>query len=231
MESPSLKHLFGTTRLGRDVFSQTIIGTRAALIIGVVAAGFSTLLGTVIGLVSGFYRGPLDSFLMRLADIAYGIPFVPFAMVTIALIGAKAWVFVLAVILITWKSPARAVRAQVLSLRERPFIEAARVSGISSFRIIFLHIGPNILGVAAVYTVTTTGWVILNEASISFLGYGDPYLITWGKILYEAFIAQAMRTAWWWVIPPGSAIVFLVLSIFLIGRTLEEIVNPRLREW
>jgi peptide/nickel transport system permease protein len=230
-EPPSREHLLGTTRLGRDVLSQIIIGSRATLAIGLLAAGCSTLLGTMVGLISGFYRGPIDSLLMRLADIVYGIPFVPFAMVMVALAGAQAWVLIVAIIVITWKSTARAVRAQVLSLRERPFVEAARVGGASSARIMCLHIGPNVLGIATVYAVTTTGWSILNEASISFLGYGDPHRLTWGKVLYEAFVAQAMRTAWWWVFPPGGAIALLVLSIFLVGRMLEEVVNPRIREW
>ncbi|OFW10959.1 MAG: peptide ABC transporter permease [Acidobacteria bacterium RIFCSPLOWO2_12_FULL_59_11] len=231
MEPPSWNHLLGTTRLGRDVLSQVVVGTRATLAIGLLAAGCSTILGTIIGLVSGFYRGAIDSVLMRLADIVYGIPFVPFAMVMVALVGPQAWVLVVAIVVITWKSTARAVRAQVLSLRERPFVEAARVGGASSLRIMFVHIGPNVLGIAIVYAVTTTGWAILSEASVSFLGYGDPHLITWGKMLYEAFVAQAMRTAWWWVFPPGGAIALLVLGIFLVGRMLEELVNPRIREW
>lgn len=229
LELPSRDHLFGTTNLGRDVFSQTIHGSRGALIVGVLVAFLITFLGTNIALISGYYKGNIDNLLMRIVDIAYALPFEPFAIIFISLVSPSIKNIIIAMILIMWRAPARVIRAQVLSLSERPFIKAARVAGASNLRIIYFHIAPNILPLAFVYFVIQTGWAIVMEASISFLGFGDPSLISWGQMLNMAYITGSIREAWWWVIPPGAAISLLVLSIFVISRSYEEVVNPRLR--
>lgn len=230
LEPPSAKHWFGTDGLGRDVLSQTIYGSRVALFVGLVSAICSTFIGVNIGLVAGYFGRRFDDLLMRITDIAYGIPFLPFAMILLALLGASLWNIILAITLITWRTTARAVRSQVLTLRHRTFVSSARVSGCGHWRIMYVHIAPNIVSLAFAYTVITIGWSILTEASLSFLGYGDPHQISWGKILFGAYVAQAMEVAWWWVIPPGVAITMVVLSFFFVGRTFEQVTNPRLRE-
>lgn len=230
LEPPGLKYLFGTTDLGRDIFSQVVYGSRAAILVGVLSAVLISVIGTAVGLVAGYYGGRVDSFLMRAVDLAYGIPFLPFAIVLVALLGPGFWNVVVAIVLLLWRTPARVIRAQVLSLRERSFVKAARVLGAGDAKIMFRHIAPNVLPLTFSYTALAMGWAILAEANLSFLGYGDPLLMSWGKILFRVYIVQAMTIAWWWVVAPGLAIVFLVMSGFFIGRAYEKVVNPRLRE-
>jgi peptide/nickel transport system permease protein len=230
MEPPSKEHLFGTTRLGRDVFSQVIAGTRVALFVGFTCAVMVTVIGTVIALVAGYFGGWIDDLLMRMTDIVYGIPFLPFAMIMVAVLGPSIWNIIIAIVLISWRTTTRVIRSEVLTLKQRTFIQAAKLSGASPIRIIFRHIAPNIMPLALVFGSLAMGWAIVTEASISFLGYGDPLLISWGKILFDAYIAQAITDAWWWVVPPGLAITLLVMSGFFVSRSLEEVLNPRLRK-
>lgn len=230
LEPPSVKYLFGTTDLGRDIFSQVVYGSRAAILVGVLSAVLISVIGTAVGLLAGYYGGRVDSLLMRAVDLAYGIPFLPFAIVLVALLGPGFWNVVVAIVLLLWRTPARVIRAQVLSLRERSFVKAARVLGAGDAKIMFRHIAPNILPLTFSYTALAMGWAILAEANLSFLGYGDPLLMSWGKILFRVYIVQAMTIAWWWVVAPGLAVVFLVMSGFFIGRAYEKVVNPRLRE-
>jgi peptide/nickel transport system permease protein len=230
MDPPSRQHWFGTTRLGRDVFSQVVVGTRLAVIVGTLSGVMTTLIGVNIGLIAGYFGGRVDNILMRVTDLVYGIPFLPFQVILVALLGPSVWNIIIAIVLISWRTTARVIRSQVLTLKSRVFIQAAKVSGASDWRIIYQHIAPNVLPLALVYTALAMGWAILTEASISFLGYGDPRLISWGKILFDAYVAQAITIAWWWVVPPGLAITLLVMSGFFIGRAYEEVENPRLRE-
>lgn len=229
MDPPSLAFPFGTDRMGRDILSQVIIGSRVALFVGILSAVMVVFIGTNVGLISGYYGGKIDDLLMRITDIVYGVPFLPFAVILIALLGPGLPNVILAIVLITWRTTARVVRAQVLTLKQRAFIDAARVAGASNLRIIYMHLAPNVLPISFVYAAINMGWAILTEASISFLGYGDPLLMSWGKILFNAYVAQAVTVAWWWVMAPGIAIVLLVLSGFFISRAYEEIINPRLR--
>ncbi|MHB0871003.1 MAG: ABC transporter permease, partial [Chloroflexota bacterium] len=229
MDPPSLQFPFGTDRMGRDILSQVILGSRVALLVGILSAIMVVFIGTNVGLIAGYYGGKIDDLLMRLTDIVYGVPFLPFAIILVALLGPGLPNIILAIVLITWRTTARVVRSQVLTLKQRAFIDAARVSGAGNLRILYLHLAPNVLPISFVYAAISMGWAILTEASISFLGYGDPLLMSWGKILFNAYVAQAVTIAWWWVMAPGLAIVFLVLSGFFISRAYEEIINPRLR--
>lgn len=229
MQPPSADFPFGTDRMGRDILSQVIIGSRVAVGVGVLCAVMVVFIGTNVGLIAGYFGGRIDDLLMRITDIAYGVPFLPFAVILVALLDPGIFNIILAIVLITWRGTARVIRAQVLTIKERAFIEAARVSGASNFRIIYRHIMPNVLPLSFVYGALSMGWAILTEASISFLGYGDPLLMSWGKIIFMCYVAQAIMVAWWWVLAPGLAIVLLVLSGFFIGRAYEEVVNPRLR--
>lgn len=228
---PARGHLLGTTLLGRDVLSQIVWGARPALVIGLVTAIATILIGVNIGLVAGYYGGWVDNLLMRLTDIFMGLPFLPFIVVLLSLSGKRIWTIIFAMAVIMWRSTARVVRAQVLSLRERPFVDAARISGAGSLRIIYSEIAPNILPVAMVNAVFSLAWAIITEASIGFLGFGDPKVLSWGSIIYQAFASDMSYKAWWWVIPPGAAIMVLVTAVYFIGRAYEEMINPRLKRW
>ena len=228
---PSAQFVLGTTNLGRDVFSQLVYGARAALLSGFIAALGVMILGTLVGLFSGYYGGWVDTLLMRLTDVAFGIPFLPFVIVLVAFLRPSLWNIVLAMVLLLWRDTGRVIRAQVLIVRERGFVEAARISGASDLRIIFLYIAPNILPLSFLYGSLAVGWAILTEASVSFLGFGDPAIVSWGFMLQDAFLSQAMaRGAYYWFVPPGLCIMFCVMAGFFIGRGYEEWLFPRLRE-
>ena len=229
LEPPSNQHYLGTTNLGRDIFSQLIIGTRASLLVGFVAAICVTFIGTNMGLLSGYYGKWVDDLIMRLVDTAYVIPFVPFVIILVSLLEPSTWNTILGIVLLFWRAPARIIRSQVLSLRTRPFVKAAKIAGASDWRIIYTQIAPNILPLSLLYMAISVGWAIITETSVSFLGLGDPLVISWGGMLNLAFISGAVRYAWWWVIPPGVAIVLLVVSSFMLGEASEEYANPRLR--
>jgi peptide/nickel transport system permease protein len=228
---PSREHPLGTTNLGKDIYSQLIYGTRSALIVGVTAAFFVVAIGTLVGLVAGYFGGWVDTVLMRLTDIAFGIPFLPFVIVLAAFLEPSIWNIVLAMALVLWRDTGRVIRSQVLTVRERAFVEAAKVTGSSPLRILFVHIAPNILPLSFLYGSIAVGWAILTEASISFLGFGDSEVISWGYMLQDAFISQALsRGAYHWFVPPGLAIVLIVVAGFFISRGYEELLFPKLKE-
>lgn len=230
MQPPSAEHWFGTNRLGRDIFSQVVWGTRVALMIGILSAVIVVLIGLNVGLLSGYFGGFTDTLLMRFTDIMYGLPYLPFAIILVTLLGAGIENIVVVIALGLWPTTARVIRSQVLSLRHRAFVDAARMTGMSSAGVIYRHIAPHVLPIAFVYIPLTMGVAIMTEASLSFLGYGDPRLMSWGKTLYEVWIAQAVYQAWWWTLFPGLAIMGLVLAGFFVGRALEQVVNPKLRD-
>ena len=222
----------GTSRRYADAeFTQSIFTVLPGMVIetAAYAALLVTVIGTLIGLFAGYFRGWVDDLLMRLVDLAYSIPFEPFAIVMVGLLRPSIWTVIIAISLLTWRAPARVIRAQVLSVTQRPFIKAARVAGASPLRIIFAHIAPNILPLTFVYMTIEFGIAIVAEASVSFLGFGDPHVESWGKTLHLAFLTGAIRKAWWWAIPPGLCITLIVLSVFFISRAWEEVINPRLR--
>jgi peptide/nickel transport system permease protein len=230
-QPPSAEHPLGTDSSGRDIFSNLVYGARAAVQVGLVSATVVAFIGMNIGLVAGYFGGYVDDFLMRFVDFAYGIPFTPFVIVLVALWEASMWTIVAGIAMLLWRQTARVVRSQVLSLKEKPFIKSARAAGASHRRIIYRHIAPNILPLVFLYGSFAIGWAILTEASLSFLGFGDPTAITWGQMLQAAFLSQALaRDAWWWFTAPGLAIMLTVTSAFLIGRGYEEQLNPELKE-
>lgn len=230
-QRPSSAFWLGTTDMGRCIFSQIIYGARTAFMVGLLAALMVMVIGTVVGLVSGYFGSWIDQIIMRFVDFVYGIPFLPFAMVLVTVIGGSRWNVIIAISVLLWRETCRVVRSQVLSLKERPFVEVARSAGAGNLRIIFVHLAPNIYPISVLYGVFAVGWAILTEAGLSFLGFGDPASCSWGKMLQEAYVSQALSVgAWWWIFPPGIAIVLIVMSTYFISQGIEEVVNPRLRE-
>jgi len=227
---PSAGHWLGTTYGGRDIYSQLIMGTRSALAVGLTAAICVVAIGTLVGLISGYFGGWVDNLLMRLSDIALGIPFLPFVIVLAAFLGAAQSNIVLGIALLLWPNSARVIRSQVMTLRERAFVEAARVTGAGQWRILFVHIAPNVLSLAFLYTSVAVGWAILTEAAVSFLGFGPSNTVSWGYMLQDAYASQAMgRGQYNWFVPPGLCIVLVVMGGFFISRDYEEILFPKLK--
>jgi peptide/nickel transport system permease protein len=228
---PSLEHPLGTTNLGRDVFSQLIMGARPSLFVGLMAALGVATLGALIGLISGYLGGWVDGMLMRIADIVLGLPFLPFVIVVVALTGPALENIVLSVALLLWPNAARVIRSQVLTLAQRQFVEAARVTGAGEWRIMLVHIAPNIIPLAFLYGSIAVGWAIMTQASISFLGFGGSDVISWGTMLQDAYASQALdRGQYAWFVPPGVCIFLVVLAGFLISRGYEELLFPKLGE-
>lgn len=229
LASPSWDHWLGTTLLGRDVFSQMLIGARTAILVGGLTALGTVVIGVNIGLIAGYFGGRIDSILMRITDAFLGLPFLPFIIVVLSMTGRSLWTMVFAMTLVMWRSTARVVRAQVLSLREMPFVSAARITGAGEMQILYREVAPNVMPIALVSIAFALAWAIITEASVGFLGFNDPTVISWGSIIYDAYASQMMYRAPWWVVPPGIAIMILVSAVYFVGRAYEEVVNPRLR--
>lgn len=230
LEPPSQAHPFGTTDVGRDIYSQVVLGTKTALMVGFLAAVLVTFVGTVVGVVSGYFGGMVDTILMRIVDFFYAIPFIPFVIVLAAVLEPSIWNIILAVSMLSWRSVARIVRSQVLSISRRPFIKAAKVAGAGHIRIMFKYILPNVIPLVLLEMAFMVNWAITAEASVAFLGFGDPRVTSWGQILHMNFVSGYSRVAWWWTVPPGVAIILLLVSIFFVARSLEAVVDPRLRK-
>jgi len=223
-------HPWGTDHLGRDVYSMTMYGTRASLMVGFVATLISVALGASIGLAAGYFGKITDEVLMRVTDFFLVLPWFPLMIVMMAVLG-KQFIWVIVVIGITsWPSTARIVRSQVLTVKERQFIERARAVGADSGHIIKKHILPNVLPLVFANTVLLIALAIFSESFLDFFGLGDPTVISWGNMLEAAYNNSALnRGAWWWIVAPGGAIVVMVLAFSLIGYALDDVLNPKLR--
>ncbi len=230
LRRPGLEFPLGTTAMGRDILSQMIFATRTTVVIGLTSGLVSILIGANIGLFAGYYGGKLDEIFMRFTDIIYGMPFLPFLIVLISLFGRNIWFVIIAICCIIWRTSARVIRAQVLSIRQRQYIQAAKARGCSNLRIIYGHIMPNILPLLLLYTAFNIAWSVLAEAGASFLGFSDPNNITWGGMLYNLWISGKIRTAWWWFASPSICIILLVSALVFISRAYEEVANPRLKQ-
>jgi len=222
-------YLLGTDARGRDIFSQFVWGSQIALIVGFLSAFFSISIGVLIGLVSGYSGGKVDVVLMRFTDVILVLPGLPLVIILAAVLGASIWNIILVISIVGWPGVARVIRAEDLSLKERPFIDSARVTGASNIRIMFKHVAPNVLPLAFLYMTFAVSGAILTEAALSFLGLGDVNTPSWGQML-EAIQRSNVLEAWWWLLPPGLGITMLSLSFYLVGNAFEQIVNPRLRK-
>ncbi len=223
--------ILGTDHMGSDLWAQLVYGTRVALAIGLSAAFIAVFIGTSVGLIAGYLGGVVDEVLMRVVDVLLAVPVMPVLIVLGALFGKSVANVVILLALFSWMGIARMVRAQTLSLKERTFVEAAKAAGASSAYIMISHILPNTMPLIFANLVLRIPSAILTEASLSFLGLGDPRVPTWGRMLQNARQFGAFtKMAWWWMLPPGIVLTGLAVAFVFIGNSVNEILNPRYRE-
>ncbi|MDR3322168.1 MAG: ABC transporter permease [Synergistaceae bacterium] len=229
---PSDGHWLGTDEMGRDVFRSTLAGSRISLFVGVTASAISIVIGALVGLLSGYFSGFFSALLMRITDFFLSLPVTPLIIVLASVFGQNLFITIIVIGMTSWPSTARIVRSQVLSVRALQFIERIRSVGATDARIILVHILPNVMPLIYANTVLVIAGSILSEATLAFLGLGDPVRVSWGTMLHYAFVSGAAgRGIWWYLLPPGVGIVLLVLGFTLVGHSLDRILNPRLREF
>lgn len=225
LQPPSALHLFGTDDLGRDIFSAVVHGARTSLLVGLAAAGTATVVGLLVGSLAGYAGGLVDDLLMRVSELFQIIPRFFLALIMVALLGSNIWLIVLLLGLTYWPGTARLVRAQILSLRARDYITAARAIGVPDAQILLRHLLPAALPPVITLAALQVGGAILVEAGLSFLGLGDRSVVSWGMLLNDA--QQFVRRAWWMSVFPGAAITLTVLGLNLFADGLNDALNPR----
>ena len=227
--SPSDFAILGTDHIRRSVWVQFVWGSRVSLFVGLAATVLTILIGSVVGIVSGYLGKRTDRAMMRVTEWFLVIPFLPLAIVLASVLGRSVWNIIFVIGVTSWPSTARLVRAQVLTVKQRLFVDRARSLGAKGGHIIGHHILPNVSGLILANATLAVPISILTETTLAFLGLGDPSSASWGKTLEEAFVNGAIvRNAWWYFLPAGLGILAVVMAFTLIGRTLEEIANPRL---
>jgi peptide/nickel transport system permease protein len=221
----SLSHSLGTDPLGRDVLARVVVGGKISLMVGILSVLGAVTVGTLIGLVAGYYRGIAEILLMRFADIQLALPFILIAIMFLAILGTGIDKVIFFMIVAQWVQYARLVRGSVLALREREFILSARAIGVGNARIIFTHILPNVLGPIVILMTLNVANNILLESSLTFLGLGvDPLIPSWGGMLADG--RTYLQSAWWVSVFPGLAIMFTVLGLNLLGDWLRDRLDP-----
>jgi oligopeptide/dipeptide ABC transporter ATP-binding protein len=227
--APSAAHLLGTDDAGKDVLSALVYGSRVSLLVGFTAALISLVIGGAIGLVAGFRGGRTGNLLMRFTDFFLVIPDLALQIVIVAIVGQSLRNIILVIGALGWTTTARLVRAQTLSVRERKYVERARAVGASEVHIMAVHVFPQVVPLMLANTVLVISLAILSESTLAFIGLGDPTVISWGQMLNFAFTRGAVSAgAWWALIPPGLAIVWVVLGTTLLGNAAEDALNPRM---
>jgi peptide/nickel transport system permease protein len=230
-EAPSLDHILGTTRMGRDVFNQLIWGTRTSLFIGLLAGSIVTIIGVTLGVMAGYLGGWIDEAVNFVTNIALVIPQLPLLLVIAAFVGeASPLVIALIIGLTSWAWGARVTRAQTMTLRQRDFILASELIGEPKWRMIVVELMPNLLSIIGFNFIGSVIYTIITEATLEFLGLGNPLAVSWGTMLYNAQTASAMSVgAWWEVFAPATAIAVIGIGLSMINFAVDEISNPRLR--
>jgi peptide/nickel transport system permease protein len=241
LEPPSLTYPFGTDELGRDLLNLTVHGARISMTIGLLATLVTIIIGALVGIVSGFVGGRTDTLLMRLSDFFLVLPTIVLALILapimLDVIGPQAQLFgirstliviVIVIGLTSWAVTARVIRSQVLSLKERMFVDRARVIGSGQGRIMRRHILPNVVNLIVAQSVLTFATAVFTETTLAFIGLGDPTAPSWGQLLNNAQSAGAPGLgAWWYIAPPAIAVVMVVLAFTLVGNALDDVLNPR----
>ena len=241
LEAPSAEHIFGTDDLGRDMLNQTVHGARISMTIGFLATLITVVIGGLIGIVSGFRGGRTDTALMRLTDFFLILPTFVLALLLAPIIldiigddaeivGIKATLVVIVIVigLTSWASTARIIRSQTLSVKERMFVDRARVIGSGPGHIMRRHILPNVTNLIVANTVLTFAAAIFTETTLAFIGLGDPFAPSWGQLLNAAQAAGAPSLgAWWYIVPPATCVVLVILAFTLVGNALDDVMNPK----
>lgn len=242
LEPPSLTHLLGTDNLGRDVLNLTVHGARISMLIGFLATLVTLVIGATLGIVSGFVGGRTDTVIMRVTDFFLVLPTFVLALIiapivldiigTGEILGIRTTLFVIVIVIgiTSWATTARIIRSQTMSVKERAFIDRARVIGSGRWRMMRVHILPNVTGLIVANAVLIFAGAILTETTLAFIGLGDPFAPSWGQILGASQDAGAPGLgAWWWYVSPGVCIVLVVLAFTLIGGALDDLLNPKAR--
>jgi peptide/nickel transport system permease protein len=241
LEPPSPAHFLGTDEVGRDMLNMTVHGARVSMVIGLLATLITILLGAVIGIVAGFLGGRSDQVLMRFTDFFLVLPTFVLAIVLAPIIldivgtdaeffGIRATLVVIVVVIgvTSWASTARVIRSQTLSVKERMFVDRARVIGGSRAHIMRRHILPNVINLIVANTVLTFAGAIFTETTLSFIGLGDPFAPSWGQLLNAAQQSGAPGLgAWWYIVPPAVCVVVVILAFTLVGNALDDVLNPK----
>jgi peptide/nickel transport system permease protein len=228
LRPPSGSYWLGTDEAGRSVLALVVWGARISLLVGFAATVISMAIGTIVGIASGHFGTWVGAILERLTDWFLVIPFLPLAIALSTVLGASLLNVIVVIGVTSWPGTARLVRAQTLSVEARPYLERARVLGGGHWHQMSRHVLPNVMPLVLANTTLTVAIAILSETTLSFLGLGDPFRVSWGSMLDDAFAAGAISSgAWWYLLPPGLCVVIVVLAFTLVGRALENVLDPR----
>ncbi|MFC8536174.1 ABC transporter permease [Streptomyces sp. NPDC057249] len=229
LESPSGEFPLGTDQFGRSVLALLVWGARVSLTVGLLAAFLCVAIGTIVGIVAGHFRGWYSTVLMRVTDWFLVMPTLVLAVALASVMDRSLWTIVIAIGVTTWPTTARLVRAQTLAVESRPYIERARALGGGHGHIMLRHVLPNVMPLVLAQTTLAISSAILSEATLAFLGLGDPTITSWGSMLQDARAAGAVSAGdWWYLAPPGIAIALVALAFTLCGRAIESVLNPKL---
>lgn len=231
LDPPSAEFPLGTDESGRSVLALVVWGSRVSLVVGVAATLISVVIGTLVGIASGHFAGWAGSLLERFTDWFLVIPFLPLAIALATVLGSSLLNVIVVIGVTSWPGTARLVRAQTLSVEARPYLERARVLGGGHWHQMSRHVLPNVMPLVLANTTLTVAIAILSETTLAFLGLGDPFRISWGSMLDNAFASGAISSgSWWYLLPPGLCVVAIVLAFTLVGRALENVLDPQSRE-